>query len=86
MYKYLRERSKHDRARLFLVVFSDRTRGKRDLNTGNSTSKRKKNVCFGVGVAFLLILWVFFMVRVIKHQHRLLREAVQSPSLGIFKP
>lgn len=61
MYKYLRERSKHDRARLFLVVFSDRTRGKRDLNTGNSTSKRKKKCLFwGWSGFFAYFVEVFY--------------------------
>ena len=70
--KHLQGGRQEDGARLFPVVPSDRTRG-----SGHKLKQRKlqqnprKN---------------FFPLRVTEPWPRLPREAVKSPSLGIFKP
>ncbi|KAK4833089.1 hypothetical protein QYF61_027755 [Mycteria americana] len=68
--KYLREECK-DRARLSSVVPSDRTRG-----NGHKMKHRRSPLNFRKH---------FFTVRVTEPWHRLPREAVESPSLEIFK-
>mgnify|MGYP001625922346 CR=1 FL=1 len=59
-----------DEARLFLVVYSNRTRtnGLKLVHRKYHTNMQKN----------------FFMVRVMEHWNRLPREAVRSPSLEIF--
>ena len=57
--------------RLFLVVCSNRTR-----NNGLNLEYRK----------FHKNMWKnFFMVMVMKHWNRLVREVVESPSMEVFK-
>jgi len=71
VYKYPTGGNEDKGARLFSVVSSDKTRG--------SGHKPKH------GRFLLNITKHFFTVRVIKHRHRLPREAVESPSLYVFK-
>ncbi|KAK4827464.1 LOW QUALITY PROTEIN: hypothetical protein QYF61_018257, partial [Mycteria americana] len=71
VYKYLKGGCKEDGARLFSVVLSDRTRG-----SGHTLKRRK--LCLNIRKRF-------FTVRVTERWHRLPREAVESPSLEIFK-
>jgi len=71
MYKYLIGGSKEDGARLFSAVPGDRTGGNRHkLKHRRFHLHRRKS---------------FFTVKVVKHWHRLPREAVESPSEEIFK-
>ena len=58
-----------DEARLFLAVFSDRTRS-------NSLKLEHRK--------FHTNMWKNFTVRVMEHWNRLPREVVESPSLEIF--
>jgi len=72
VYKYLKGGGKQmNEARLFLVVCSNRTRSN-GLKTehGKFCTNMQKN---------------FYMIRVTEHWNRLLREAVESLSMEIFK-
>jgi len=70
-YKYLKGGYQEDGAKLFTVVPSNRTRGNRHkLKHRKFRLNMRKN---------------FFPVRVTEHWNRLPREAVDSPSLEIFK-
>ena len=71
VYKYIRCRRQRDEARLFSVVCGDRKRG-----NGHKLEQRK--FCTNAHKNF-------FAVRVTEHWNRLPREAVESPSLEIFK-
>jgi len=62
---------KEDRARLFLVLPSDKTRGNGDKMKNRSLRLRIRKH--------------FFTVRVAENWHKLPREVVDSPSLAIFE-
>jgi len=70
--KYLQGGCQKDGARLFPVVPSDRTRG-----NGHKLKQRKLQLNMGKN---------FFTLKVTDTWTRLPREAVESPSLEIFKP
>jgi len=69
-YKYLKGGCQEDGARFISVVPSDRTRG-----NGHKLKHRK----------FRLNMRKNFPLRVMEQRNRLPREAVESPSLEIFK-
>jgi len=70
-FQYLKGAYRKDGERLFTRVCSDRTRG---------------NGCKLKECRFRLdIRKKFFTIRVVKHWHRLPREAVAVPSLAVFK-
>ena len=66
-----REGNKDERARLFSVVPSDRTRGNLQAETQEVPSEHKETV--------------FFTATVTEHWHRSPREVVESPTLELFK-
>jgi len=71
-YKYLKDVCQDNGAKLFSVVPSDRTRG-----NGHKLKQRKFRLNMRKN---------FFTLRVMEHWNRFPREAVDSPSLEIFKP
>jgi len=71
-YKYLQSGCQEEGAKLFSVVPSDRTRG-----SGHKLKQRKFRLNMRKN---------FFPLRVTEPWPRLPREAVQSPSLEMFKP
>ena len=70
VFKYLERSCKQDRARLFSVVPTAKTRG-----NGHILEHRK----------FLLNIRRHFIVRVPKHLHRLPREVVETSPVEVFK-
>lgn len=72
VYKYLEgDGGQMDKARLFLMVCSYRTRS-------NDLKLERRKFCTNI--------WKnFFTVRVTEHRNRLPREVVDSPSLEIFR-
>jgi len=72
LYKYLKGgRTQMNEARLFLAVYSDRTRSKGlKLEHGKFHTNMQKN---------------FFIIRVVEHWNRLPREVVESPSTEMSK-
>ena len=71
MYKHLKGGNEEERARLFSVVPTDRTRG-----NGRKLKTRKFH---------LNIRKHFFTLRVVRYWHRLPREVVESLSVEMFE-